>query len=81
MNPVRRRRLLWVLLFAAAAAVAVGLVVLALQRNVAYLYTPSEVLGGAAGESVASGLAFPPRRHGREAASAARQARCNRASR
>jgi cytochrome c-type biogenesis protein CcmE len=57
MNPVRRRRLLWVLLFAAAAAVAVGLVVLALQRNVAYLYTPSEVLGGAAGESIASGLA------------------------
>ena len=57
MNPVRRRRLLWVLLFAAAAAVAVGLVVLALQRNVAYLYTPSEVLGGAAGESVASGQA------------------------
>lgn len=57
MNPVRRRRLLWVLLFAVAAAVAVVLIVLALQRNVAYLYTPSEVLGGQAGESVVSGQA------------------------
>ena len=50
MNPVRRRRLLLVLLLAAAAAIATTLVVLALQRNVAYLYTPAEVLRGEAGE-------------------------------
>ena len=50
MNPIRRRRLLWVLLILAAAAVATALVVLALQRNVAYLYTPVEVLRGEAGE-------------------------------
>ena len=57
MNPARRRRLLWVLLLAAAAAAAVALLVLALQRNLAYLYTPSEVLDGRAGAAVASGQA------------------------
>ena len=57
MNPVRRRRLLLVLLLAAAAAIATTLVVFALQRNVAYLYTPAEVLNGSAGESVADGAA------------------------
>lgn len=50
MNPTRRRRLLWVLALVAAAGLAVTLVALALQRNVAYLYTPSEVLRGEAGE-------------------------------
>ena len=50
MNPVRRRRLLLVLLLAAVAAIATTLVVLALQRNVAYLYTPAEVLRGETGE-------------------------------
>ena len=50
MNPVRRRRLLWVLLLVAAAAIATTLVVFALQRNVAYLYTPAEVLRGETGE-------------------------------
>lgn len=49
MNPTRKRRLLLVLLLLAAAAVAASLVALALQRNVAYLYTPSEVLRGEAG--------------------------------
>lgn len=49
MNPLRRRRLLWVLLLAGAGALATTLVALALQRNVAYLYTPSEVLRGEAG--------------------------------
>ena len=49
MNPIRRRRLLWVLALVAAAGLAVSLVALALQRNVAYLYTPSEVLRGEAG--------------------------------
>ena len=50
MNPVRRRRLLLVLLLVAAAAIATTLVVFALQRNIAYLYTPAEVLRGEAGE-------------------------------
>jgi len=50
MNPVRRRRLLWVLLLVVAAGVATTLVVFALQRNVAYLYTPAEVLRGETGE-------------------------------
>jgi len=49
MNPVRRRRLLWVLALVAVAALAATLVAMALQRNVAYLYTPSEVLRGEAG--------------------------------
>ena len=50
MNPTRRRRLLLVLLLVVASAVAVTLVALALQRNVAYLYTPAEVLRGDAGD-------------------------------
>ncbi|MBN7135185.1 cytochrome c biogenesis protein CcmE [Lysobacter enzymogenes] len=49
MNPTRRRRLLWVLGLVAAAGVATALVATALQRNIAYLYTPSEVLRGEAG--------------------------------
>lgn len=43
MNPTRRRRLTIVLLVLAAAAVAIGLTVFALQRNVNYLFTPSQV--------------------------------------
>ena len=50
MNPIRRRRLIWVLALVAAAGIATALVAMALQRNVAYLYTPSEVLRGEAGE-------------------------------
>jgi cytochrome c-type biogenesis protein CcmE len=50
MNPTRRRRLLLVLLIVAVAAVATTLIAFALQRNVAYLYTPAEVLRGEAGE-------------------------------
>lgn len=46
MNPSRRRRLGWVILIAAVAALAIGLLTLALQRNLTYLYTPSEVLAG-----------------------------------
>ena len=49
MNPIRKRRLIFVLLAVLAAAIAVSLVAMALQRNVAYLYTPSEVLKGDAG--------------------------------
>ncbi len=50
MNPVRRRRLIWVLLLIVAAGIAAALIAMALQRNVAYLYTPAEVLRGEAGE-------------------------------
>ncbi|MDQ3286760.1 MAG: cytochrome c maturation protein CcmE [Pseudomonadota bacterium] len=50
MNPTRRRRLIWVLALVAAAGLATALVAMALQRNIAYLYTPSEVLRGEAGE-------------------------------
>ncbi len=55
MNPTRRRRLLWVLALVIAAGIAATLVAMALQRNVAYLYTPGEVLRGEAGAQVASG--------------------------
>ena len=50
MNPVRKRRLFIILLIVAAAALAITLLSMALQRNVAYLYTPSEVLRGEAGD-------------------------------
>ncbi len=50
MNPTRKRRLWLVLAVVAAAAVATTLIAMALQRNVAYLYTPAEVLRGEAGE-------------------------------
>ena len=49
MNPTRKRRLWLVLALVVAAGIATALVALALQRNVAYLYTPSEVLKGDAG--------------------------------
>jgi cytochrome c-type biogenesis protein CcmE len=49
MHPLRKRRLLLVLAHVAAALDATAHVALALQRNVAYLYTPSEVLRGEAG--------------------------------
>jgi cytochrome c-type biogenesis protein CcmE len=48
MNPVRRRRLLLVGLLFAAALVAGGLVVFALQQNMTYLYSPSQVDAGEA---------------------------------
>ena len=50
MNPTRKRRLVFVLLLVLASGVATALVAMALQRNVAYLYTPVEVLRGDAGE-------------------------------
>ena len=49
MHPTRKRRLLLIVALLAAAALATTLIALALQRNVAYLYTPSEVLKGEAG--------------------------------
>jgi cytochrome c-type biogenesis protein CcmE len=57
MNPVRRRRIWFVVALLAAAALAATLVAFALQRNIAYLYTPNEVLGGSAGAAVSSGQA------------------------
>jgi cytochrome c-type biogenesis protein CcmE len=48
MNPTRKRRLTIVLLVLAAAAVAVGLTVFALQQNMNYLFTPSQVRTGQA---------------------------------
>lgn len=49
MNPVRRRRLVFVGLLVLAAAIAAALIAMALQRNVNYLYTPTDVLKGEAG--------------------------------
>jgi len=48
MNPTRKRRLIIVLLVLAAALVAVGLTVFALQQNMNYLFTPSQVRAGQA---------------------------------
>ncbi|GAA4864675.1 cytochrome c maturation protein CcmE [Luteimonas vadosa] len=57
MNPTRRRRLWLVLALLVAAVLAATLVVLAMQRNFEYLYTPAEVLRGTAGAGVRSGEA------------------------
>lgn len=46
MSPTQRRRLLLVLLVIAVAGIATALVATALQRNIAYLYTPAEVKAG-----------------------------------
>ncbi|HEX5960212.1 MAG TPA: cytochrome c maturation protein CcmE [Rhodanobacteraceae bacterium] len=48
MNPVRKRRLIITLLILGAVAVATGLSIFALQRNMTYLYSPSEVDAGKA---------------------------------
>ncbi len=55
MNPTRKRRLWLVLGLLIAATAVTALVATALQRNVAYLYTPSEILSGSAGAKVAAG--------------------------
>jgi cytochrome c-type biogenesis protein CcmE len=57
MNPIRRRRLLWILALVLGAGLAATLVAMALQRNVAYLYTPSEIISGQAGTQVRDGEA------------------------
>lgn len=54
-NPVRRQRMLLVLALVGVVAVATTLVTMALQRNVAYLYTPNEVLAGKAGKNALEG--------------------------
>jgi len=48
MNPKRKRRLIIALLAVAAAAVAVSLTVFALQQNMNYLYSPTEIDAGKA---------------------------------
>jgi cytochrome c-type biogenesis protein CcmE len=48
MNPTRKRRLAIVISVLVAAVVAVGLTVFALQRNMSYLFTPSQVQEGQA---------------------------------
>ncbi|GAB3040619.1 MULTISPECIES: cytochrome c maturation protein CcmE [Oleiagrimonas] len=48
MNPKRKRRLIIVLLVIAAAAVAISLTVFALQQNMNYLYSPTEIDAGKA---------------------------------
>lgn len=46
MNEVRRRRLILILVLLAAAGVAAALVTLALQQNLTYLHTPTDVHAG-----------------------------------
>ncbi|GIX37528.1 MAG: hypothetical protein KatS3mg127_0767 [Silanimonas sp.] len=46
MNPVRLRRLWTVLLVLLAGAVGTALIVWALQRNITFLHSPTEVLAG-----------------------------------
>jgi cytochrome c-type biogenesis protein CcmE len=55
MNPARKRRLMLVLALLCAAIAAIGLATMALQRNVTYLYTPSEILADEAGAKVKTG--------------------------
>ena len=46
MNPTRKRRLWFALALLVAALVAGTFIVLALQENLTYLYSPTEVRGG-----------------------------------
>jgi cytochrome c-type biogenesis protein CcmE len=50
MNPVRRRRAIMLGLILLAAATAVVITLFAIQRNVTYLYTPTQVRSGAASD-------------------------------
>jgi cytochrome c-type biogenesis protein CcmE len=46
MTPTRKRRLIVISFVLAAVAIAAGLTALALQQNMTYLYSPSEVEAG-----------------------------------
>lgn len=48
MNPVRKRRLIFVCLILLAAATAAVFISMALQENINYMYSPSEVRAGKA---------------------------------
>ena len=51
MNPVRKRRLLFVALLLLAAGAAAVFISLALQENINYMYSPSEVRTGKASDT------------------------------
>jgi cytochrome c-type biogenesis protein CcmE len=51
MNPVRKRRLLFVVLLLLAAGVAAVFISMALQENINYMYSPSEVRNGKASDT------------------------------
>jgi cytochrome c-type biogenesis protein CcmE len=51
MNPVRKRRLIFVFLILLAAAIAAVFISMALQENMNYLYSPKEVIDGKASDS------------------------------
>jgi cytochrome c-type biogenesis protein CcmE len=46
MNPTRKRRMVFAVVLLVAAAIAGTLIVLALQENLTYLHTPTEVRAG-----------------------------------
>ena len=46
MNPTRKRRMVFALVLLAAAAIAGTFIVLALQENLTYLHTPTDVRAG-----------------------------------
>ena len=48
MNPIRRRRLLFLLLVIAGMGTAVGLTLYALQQNINLFYSPSQIAAGEA---------------------------------
>lgn len=50
MNPVRKRRLIFVCLILLAASMAAVFISMALQENMNYLYSPKEVLTGKASD-------------------------------
>ncbi len=51
MTPTRKRRLILVGLIVSAVAVATTLAVFAMQENMTYLYTPSEIIAGKSPEN------------------------------
>ena len=48
MNPTRKRRMILAIVLLAAAVIAGAFIVLALQENLTYLHTPSDVRAGTA---------------------------------
>lgn len=50
MNPVRKRRLIFVCLILLASSIAVAFISMALQENINYMYSPTEVREGKASE-------------------------------
>ena len=50
MRPIRRRRIILIGLILAAVAAATSAMVYGLSRNMSYLFTPSQVLTGRAGD-------------------------------